>query len=67
MEEIELTKFRLNMSEYMNKVSFGNERIGIIKDRKKRAVLMSSDDYEAMIAIVREFDRMRELKEEEKI
>jgi prevent-host-death family protein len=66
MDEVPLRDFRAKMTELLGPVIYANERIALLNHGKRVAVLMSNKDYDSMVTIVREFDRMRELKEEEK-
>jgi prevent-host-death family protein len=64
MKEMPLKEFRIKISETLGPVIYGGERVVLLNHGKKVAVVISHKEYESMIGIVREFDRMRELKEE---
>lgn len=64
MKDVPFTEFRPNFTDIVNPVIFCSERVALTRHGKRVAVLMSNTDYENLMKIVQEFDRMRELKEE---
>lgn len=51
MEKVASSEVRKNMSEYLNKTAFGNERYVIHRSGKPQAALVSMDDLELLLAI----------------
>lgn len=62
MKNINLVTFKTKISEFLDEVFFHNERYVVMKNGKKRAVVMSHDEYEKLIEYIREADGKREVK-----
>lgn len=62
MKQLNVSLFKSKINAFMDEVFFHSERYIIMKNGKKRAVIMSLKEYEELEEYIRDSDDKREIK-----